>query len=446
MTAHRGDAFEALRLPPLATDPDPVFARHLRRQVERALERAHEPARGQELEPNLERDLEPRLSVPTTGGTVTVDTDPTERTPAGVVPYLAVSDGHAALAWYAQALDATEFGERYEDGGRIGHAAMRVHGAVFYLADPAPELGLEAPPTDAPVSTSLVLAVPDADAAADRAVAAGASLERAPADNPYGRIAVVRDPFGHRWMLEGPVLSFTPAQSEPPEQARAGDLAYATLCVGDADLADVFYGSVLGWEVAPGSVPEGRQVTNTTVPTGIWGGRGEQTVRCCWQVDDVDEALERVRAAGGSAEPPADQPYGRLAACVDDQGVGFDLYSPAAGAEPGPRLPLNGTRQGDLSYLTLELPDRARALAFYRSVLGWRTPDDSDPVDVHPMLGLADTGPGRAVPMWKVDDVTAAVQRVRAAGGTATDPEQQPYGLTAICSDDQGMPFYLGDT
>ena len=296
MTADRGDAFESLRLPPQAADPDPVFAAHLRRQVERALAQP--------------------LSVPTAGGTGTVDTDPTE---------------------------------------------------------PAAE------------------------------------------------------------------------QAPPAEQARAGDLAYATLCVPDADRAGAFYGTVLGWEVAPGSVPEGRQVTNTIVPTGIWGGHEKLTVRCCWQVDDVDEALERVRAAGGSAEPPTDQPYGRLAACVDDQGLGFDLYAPAAGADPGPRLPSNGTRQGDLSYLTLELPDRTRALAFYRSVLGWRTPDDSDPVDVHPMLGLADTGPGRAVPMWKVDNVAAAVQRVRAAGGTATGPKQRPYGLTAICSDDQGMPFYLGD-
>ena len=54
---------------------------------------------------------------------------------------------------------------------------------------------------------------------------------------------------------------------------------------------------------------------------------------------------------------------------------------------------------------------------------------------------LADT----AVPMWKVEDVAAAVERVRAAGGTATDPERQPYGTTSQCADDQGVRFYLGD-
>ena len=30
-------------------------------------------------------------------------------------------------------------------------------------------------------------------------------------------------------------------------------------------------------------------------------------------------------------------------------------------------------------------------------------------------------------------------------GGTATDPERQPYGTTSECTDDQGVRFYLGD-
>ncbi len=170
-------------------------------------------------------------------------------------------------------------------------------------------------------------------------------------------------------------------------------------------------------------------------------------VRCCWQVDDLDAAVERVRAAGGTAEAPTEQPYGFLAACVDDQGLGFDLYQPAAGSEASPRTPLNGSRQGDMSYLTMESPDRDRTLAFYGAVIGWRTGGarDGDPPDVHPMVGVAGGRPARVVPMWKVDDVPAAVERVRAAGGTAEPPERRPYGISATCTDDQGMPFYLGD-
>jgi predicted enzyme related to lactoylglutathione lyase len=48
------------------------------------------------------------------------------------------------------------------------------------------------------------------------------------------------------------------------------------------------------------------------------------------------------------------------------------------------------------------------------------------------------------VPMYRVDDIHDAVARVRAAGGSATDPESQPYGLSSQCVDDQGTRFFLG--
>ena len=48
------------------------------------------------------------------------------------------------------------------------------------------------------------------------------------------------------------------------------------------------------------------------------------------------------------------------------------------------------------------------------------------------------------VPMYRVDDIATAVERVRAGGGTSTDPERQPYGISAECTDDQGAHFYLG--
>jgi predicted enzyme related to lactoylglutathione lyase len=50
------------------------------------------------------------------------------------------------------------------------------------------------------------------------------------------------------------------------------------------------------------------------------------------------------------------------------------------------------------------------------------------------------------VPMWTVEDVDAAVARVREAGGTVIDePSQQSYGRSALCTDDQGTRFYLGE-
>ena len=49
------------------------------------------------------------------------------------------------------------------------------------------------------------------------------------------------------------------------------------------------------------------------------------------------------------------------------------------------------------------------------------------------------------VPMFPVADIGAAVARVRAAGGSASDPERYPYGITSECTDDQGLRFYLGE-
>ena len=48
------------------------------------------------------------------------------------------------------------------------------------------------------------------------------------------------------------------------------------------------------------------------------------------------------------------------------------------------------------------------------------------------------------VPMYRVDDIIDVVNRVRQAGGTATEPETQPYGLSAMCTDDQGTRFFVG--
>ena len=53
---------------------------------------------------------------------------------------------------------------------------------------------------------ALMLLVSDVDAFAERAVAAGATLFRAPRNEPHGdRAAILFDPFGHRWFLATPI-------------------------------------------------------------------------------------------------------------------------------------------------------------------------------------------------------------------------------------------------
>lgn len=122
-----------------------------------------------------------------------------------LTPYLAVRDAAAAIRWYRDVLDAVPDGEPYlMDDGRIGHAELLVQGARLMLADESPERGYHAPHPGDRFFTSLNLQVPDTDAQFRRAADAGATVEREPVDNPYGRVAVVIDPFGHRWMFHGP--------------------------------------------------------------------------------------------------------------------------------------------------------------------------------------------------------------------------------------------------
>jgi predicted enzyme related to lactoylglutathione lyase len=255
----------------------------------------------------------------------------------------------------------------------------------------------------------------------------------------YGsRNVTIVDPFGHRWLLHTPL-------AELPDTQRQGDVGYAWLTVPDPDRAADFYAAVLGWEYEPGHAPGGRSVVGQSLPLGI--GRGEPGWHLSYAVDDVAAAVDRVRAAGGTATDPEDRPYGLVSDCVDDAGAVFALHPAGAGR----RSPENGARQGDLSYLTYEAVDSARFRDFYGAVLGWAftaggMEDGWSAAGVSPMTGMhGGNAAGSAVPMWKVDDVAAAVERVRAAGGTATDPERKPYGITAECADDQGVRFYLGD-
>lgn len=123
-----------------------------------------------------------------------------------LTPYLAVADCRAAIEWYADVLGAEVTHEPIVmPDGRVGHVELAVDGARWMMADEHPEIQVEAPAEGRGAAVTLHLTVADVDTLTARACAGGAVLDRGPEDSPpVGRVAVVRDPFGHRWFLNQP--------------------------------------------------------------------------------------------------------------------------------------------------------------------------------------------------------------------------------------------------
>jgi PhnB protein len=113
---------------------------------------------------------------------------------------LIVSDAEAAVAWYKDALGATEL---WNLGGV---AALEIDGAPFLLHEVDLSNAAERSPGQIGVtSTWIELFVDDPDGVLERAVAAGASLGSEIVDHqaPWGthRQGGFRDPFGHTWSV-----------------------------------------------------------------------------------------------------------------------------------------------------------------------------------------------------------------------------------------------------
>jgi uncharacterized glyoxalase superfamily protein PhnB len=332
MTDHV-DPFE--QMSPVGAEPiDPVFAARLKARVRRALGAPAE---------RITIDLPARTTAATTTTPIT-STTPTPTTGTAIrndrsttmnqviTPYLCVHDANAALDWYREYFAATVTNVIPWEG-RVGHSELDVAGAVFYLSDEAPQLGVVAPARDGSQSSvSVVIQVAAVEEFVERAERGGAVVQR-PIEEAHGsRSAWIVDPFGHRWNVGTPVydaaqIAARRAPSEP---------YYMTLTTADVERGAAFYGAVLGWEfVDQGN--GGRHVSNTEMPIGLratenpFGDTEPGEIQMWFTVRDFDDAIERVRVAGGTVVDVNAWDSGREAICEDDQGVTFKLSEPAPG-------------------------------------------------------------------------------------------------------------------
>ena len=128
-----------------------------------------------------------------------------------VIPLLIYEDIAAVQRFLVSAF-GFDAGILERDGtGRVVHAEVSLNGSAIWMHRATADHGLASPKALAAVSSGVVVLVPDVDAHFARARAAGAAIEREPADQPYGqREYSARDPEGGRWYFAtrtAPVLS-----------------------------------------------------------------------------------------------------------------------------------------------------------------------------------------------------------------------------------------------
>ena len=123
-----------------------------------------------------------------------------------LTPMLTVRDATKAIAFYERAFGAREAAPPVRSPSGQIVAQLAIDGQRFFVVDENPAAFNLSPEALHGTSVRLNLVVDDPDAAAARAVAAGATVVFPVADQPYGmRQGRVADPFGHHWLLGRPL-------------------------------------------------------------------------------------------------------------------------------------------------------------------------------------------------------------------------------------------------
>ena len=129
-----------------------------------------------------------------------------------ITPYLTVKGANEAIEFYKKAFGATENARlAYEDGKRLMHAEIALHGSIVLLSDEFPEfskVSRRRPPTSRHRSrsrcTSKSLPISTRRSSARPMPAQRPCTE--PADMFWGgRFAALADPFNHRWLMHAPL-------------------------------------------------------------------------------------------------------------------------------------------------------------------------------------------------------------------------------------------------
>jgi uncharacterized glyoxalase superfamily protein PhnB len=162
---------------------------------------------------------------------------------------------------------------------------------------------------------------------------------------------------------------------------------------------------------------------------------GGSPIQLHLQVPDVDATYTRALSVGAiSLREPADQFHGNRNAVIQDPyGFRWMLSTPMHPEQ---------TRSGSLFYFTFGVEDMERARQFFSTLLGWQL-EGGHIANISTPGGLHQQSPPTIDLWFVVDDIQAAVAKVRELGGNAEEPVLYDSGWSATCDDGQGTRFSL---
>jgi len=252
---------------------------------------------------------------------------------------------------------------------------------------------------------------------------------------------------------------------------RLGRPVWYELMTSDTKAAEAFYGKVIGWTAAP---MEGAGDSYTIFSRGgavqvaglMKTPAEDGNMPPFWAmyvaVPSLEDGVAHIkRLGGGECSPVIDIPHvGRMQMMNDPQGAPFYIIQPASN-EDRPEVP---PEIGDASWHELMTTDAAAAMKFYTDLFGWEPGDamDMGPMGKYHMFkrgsrtigGMMNkpTEMAQVPPHWmiyfRVPEVNAAMERVKANGGTIMNgPTEVPGGDWIVnAMDPQGAAFSLHAT
>lgn len=412
-------------------------------------------------------------------------TKPVAAARVSAAPRLAFRDPAKAIEFYKRALGAKE-AFRFEVGGTIPHAELMIGESPIDITGEWPEGGRFSAETLGGSPISISVQVPDVDAFAKHAVAAGMKLVRAPKDQFYGhRDATLEDPFGYSWgvftvkeqmSVEEMHRRMQGMTTTGPEGGKTAEpkkgvspvprgfrMVTPYLVAADGLELLEFAKQGLGAEelmraVMPTGVHAEVRIGDTTLMMG--GGLAGKKFPGTLQpnalhiyVEDADAVTEKAVAAGATLiDPVRDQEYGERSSTVRDKAGNYWYIATAQGESHVPK--------GLFSVNPYLHPRRAEPLISFlkrafeaEEVVKYASPDG---VVHHAVVRVGDSvvEMGEAHGKYEtmeamfylyVPDMEAVYRQALAAGATSfQEPTDQPYGdRNAGVKDAFGNKWYI---